>query len=154
MGRSPEDAKSRALRRWGAFNASADEVVDDLFQGHEFFDPRDLVQVKYEMLRRVQQEGLTVTAAARQFGFSRTAFYQALGIFEQQGLPGLIPHRPGPKQAHKLNPEVVEFLLRQLARDDALRPAELVQQVHREFGIAVHPRSIERALFRERKKGR
>ncbi|WP_437222403.1 helix-turn-helix domain-containing protein [Planctomicrobium sp. SH661] len=153
MSRSAEEVKIEALRKWGALHASPEDVADELFLAHEFFDPRDLVQVKYEMLRRVQLEGLSVSEAARRFGFSRTAFYQALALFEQQGLPGLIPHRPGPKGAHKLNQDVVEFLQQQQARNAALRAGEMVELVQREFDISVHPRSIERALLRERKKG-
>jgi hypothetical protein len=43
-------------------NPSPERVTDELFQ--EFFDPRDLVQVKYEMLRRVQTEGQPVGRSA------------------------------------------------------------------------------------------
>jgi transposase len=153
MGKSQEDVKFETLRQWGAYNLSASMVSDELFCGHEFFDPRDLVQVKYEMLRRVQQEGLSVIAAARRFGFSRTAFYQAWNLFEEQGMPGLIPKRPGPKEAHKLSRLVMEFVEQRLAQDSSLRPTDLVELVTHEFGLSVHPRSIERALSRQLKKG-
>src|SRR4051812_49751372 len=35
----------------GTLNPRADDVRDPAFVDSEFFDPRDLVQVKYEMLR-------------------------------------------------------------------------------------------------------
>ena len=76
-------------------------VQDELFRTNEFFDPRDLVQVKYEMLRRAQVEGLPISQAAEGFGFSRPAYYHALEAFQAHGLPGLIRKRPGPKRAHK-----------------------------------------------------
>jgi transposase len=142
------------LKQLGALNSAAEKVSDELFLNQEFFDSSDLVQVKYEMLRRVQEGGLSVTEAARRFGFSRTAFYQALSIFEQQGMLGLIPNRPGPKEAHKLNESVMEFLEQQLADHTSLRPAEMAERITQKFGISVHPRSIERALSRRRKKGR
>lgn len=156
MGKSKivKDAKIQALHELGAFYASADEVSDELFRTHEFFDPRDLVQVKYEMLRQVQHEGISVSEAARRFRFSRTAFYQTQAVFQQFGLPGLIPKRPGPKEAYKLNRGVMEFLDRELAADGTLRTADLVELIAREFGLSVHPRSVERALGRSRKKGR
>jgi transposase len=148
------NAKLEALRKSGTHNAAAEKVSDELFGDHEFFDARDLVQVKYEMLRCVREDRLSVTEAARRFGFSRTAFYQALSIFEQQGIPGLIPSRPGPKEAHKLNESVMEFLEQQLVDHASLRPAEMAERITQKFGISVHPRSIERALSRRRKKGR
>ena len=92
-------SKSRALQEHGALHSRPEQVHDPLFQQSEFFDPRDLVLVKYEMLRRVRVEGLSVTAAAKAFGFSRVAFYQAMAAFRQEGLPGLLPRRRGPKAA-------------------------------------------------------
>lgn len=153
MSQTVENAKLQALREQGALYSSSDNVTDAFFLEQEFFDPRDLVQVKYEMLRRVHQEGLSVSEAARRFGFSRTAFYQAQAIFEQQGLPGLIPKRPGPKSAHKLNCDVLDFLEEQVALGATLNSAGMVELVAKEFDLTVHPRSIERALERRRKKG-
>jgi len=155
MSKEGQDLKRETLRQLGVLNAAAEAVSDELFLSHEFFDPRDLVQVKYEMLRRVRIDGQSVSQAARDFGFSRTAFYQALSLLRQQGMPGLIPKRPGPKQAHKLNDAVLEFIERQRREaDEVLRPDALAKMVRKEFGLSVHPRSIERALSRRRKKGR
>jgi transposase len=155
MSKDSQDPKQETLRQFGAFNAAAEAVSDEQFSNHEFFDPRDLVQVKYEMLRRVRIDGVSVSQAARDFGFSRTSFYQALALLEEQGLPGLIPKRPGPKQAHKLNDAVLEFIdQQQQGADKVLRPDALAEMVLEEFDFSVHPRSIERALAKRRKKGR
>jgi transposase len=147
------DAKHQALRKLGVLHLRPEDVSEELFRSHEFFDPHDLVQVKYEMLRRVQLEGEAVTRVAKAFGFSRPSFYQALEVFQQQGLVGLIPKRRGPTKAHKLCDEVLEYIERQLALEEALRASDLCQRVWQKFGLSVHPRSIERALQRRRKKG-
>jgi hypothetical protein len=123
-----------------------------LFRRSEFFDPRDLVQVKYEMLRRVQVEGSPITEAVRAFGFSRPVFYQAQTLYHGAGLPGLIPQRPGPRHAHKLSDTILDFLLQQQLRDPMLRAPALAELLRTQFELAVHPRSIERALERRRKK--
>ena len=148
------DAKRQALRELGVLHLRPQDVTDELFRSHEFFDARDLVQVKYEMLRRVQLEGQAVSHVAHAFGFSRPSFYQTLEVFQQQGLAGLIPKRRGPHKPHKLSDEVLDFLLEQQALEEALRAPELCQRVLKKFGVSVHPRSIERALQRRRKKGR
>lgn len=148
------DAKREALRGHHALHSRPDDVTDELFATHEFFDPRDLVQVKYEMLRRVQIDQLSVSQAAATFGFSRPSFYQILAAFQQAGLPGLIAKRRGPKTAHKLSDEVLEYIEQLRALDEALRATELSERVLKKFGLSVHPRSIERALLRRRKKGR
>lgn len=148
------EAKIAALLQQGVLNPRPLGVVDALFQDSDFFDRHDLLQVKYEMLRRVRVDGASVSAAAESFGFSRPAFYQAQAAYTSAGLPGLIPQRPGPRQAHKLSAEVMDFLLEHLRHDSSLRALALCQLVGERFGLAVHPRSIERALQRQRKKGR
>ena len=147
-------SKEAILREQGAFNRGWKEVSDELFLGSSFFDPRDQVQVKYEMLRRVGVDGQSVTETTAGFGVSRPSFYKARSAFEREGLPGLVPGRPGPRGGHKLTDEVMEFVASQLLmRKDAKAPllAELVEE---RFGLKVHPRSIERALSRRQKKPR
>ena len=150
----PLDSKGESLRQQGVLNPHPEKVADPLFHGSEFFDPRDLVQVKYEMLRRVHIERATITEVTQAFGFSRPVFYQAQTLYHRAGLPGLIPHRPGPRQAHKLSDLVVDFLLQHRVREPLLRAPALSELVREHFGLAVHPRSIERALERRRKKAR
>ncbi len=148
----PLDSKGESLRQQGVLNPHPEKVADPLFHDSEFFDPRDLVQVKYEMLRRVRVERTSVSEVTQSFGFSRPVFYQAQALYHCAGLPGLIPQRPGPRQAHKLSDVVVDFLLQHRVRDPLLRPAALSELVREHFSIVVHPRSIERALERRRKK--
>lgn len=89
--------KLEALRASGTLNPRPERVNDPLFHGHAFFDACDLVQVKYEMLRRVEHEHTSVQTAAAAFGFSRVAWYQVNGRYAQEGLIGLLPRRRGPK---------------------------------------------------------
>jgi hypothetical protein len=148
------DEKVAALRAHRALNPRPGAVTDPAFtSGVPFFDSRDLVQVKYEMLRRARQEGQPVSRAAAAFGLSRPSFYAARALFEQAGLPGLVPLRPGPRRAHKLSDEVVDYLEQKRVEDPSVRAAQLAQQVHDRFSRTVHPRSVERALARRRKRG-
>jgi len=147
-----KDAKFEALQQQGTLNPRPKQVRDELFLQDDFFDPRDLVQVKYEMLRRVQAEGQSVTDASANFGFSRPSFYQTLSAFEQDGLAGLVPHKRGPKQAHKLTHEVLTFIGEVRRKEPSARLPDLVKLIQERFGIRVHPRSIERSLLRHQKK--
>ena len=152
--RKRREEKIATLRRQHALNPRPQAVTDPTFTaGNPFFDPNDLVQVKYEMLRRVRQEGQRVSQSAAAFGFSRPSYYEAHGVFEEGGLPALIPQRPGPRRAHKLSEEVVDFLEQALAEKTSLNSAGLAQLVEEKFGLGVHRRSIERALGRRRKRG-
>ncbi|MGQ0678179.1 MAG: helix-turn-helix domain-containing protein [Actinomycetota bacterium] len=148
MARAVKDQKEEALRQVRALNPRPDTVVDQEFAESDFLDARDLVQVKYEMVRRVRLQGDSVSAAASAFGFSRPSWYAAAAAMEENGLPGLLPVRPGPRRAHKLTDEVVAHLRAILVEQPALRTADLANRVESDFGLRVHPRSIERALER------
>lgn len=147
-----QDPKIRALQQQGTLNPRPKAVRDPLFLQDDFFDPCDLVQVKYEMLRRVRTEGQSVTDAAVSFGFSRPSFYQAQSAFEDDGLVGLVPHKRGPKQAYKLTEEVLTFIGEVRQKEPSIRLPDLVKRIQKRFRIKVHPRSIERSLLRHQKK--
>ena len=140
------------MRADGALNRHADHITDPVFGAHEFFDARDLVQVKYEMLRRVEIDAQPVTPTAAAFRLSRPSFYQAQRALQQRGLAGLLPQKRGPHGGHKLTAEIITFLQQAQARDASLRPVDLAQHVADRFAVTVHPRSIERALARQEKK--
>lgn len=148
----PPDPKVEALRRQGCLHPHAEQVTDPLFGDSDFFDARDLVQVKYEMLRRVRVDGRPITESTAAFGLSRPAFYQAQAGFAQDGLGGLVRKRPGPRRSHKLSIDVVAFLESLLEEDTLLPATTLAERVLDRFGLSIHPRSIERALARRKKK--
>ena len=146
------DPKVEALRRSGCLHPHPDHVTDPRFVGSDFFDARDLVQVKYEMLRRVRVDGEPISESAATFGLSRPSFYQARSGFDRDGLGGLLRKKPGPRRSHKLSSEVVAFLELLRSENASLDSAELAKRVLERFGRKVHPRSIERALVRQKKK--
>lgn len=152
--RARKDPKAEALRATGSLNTRAEHVRDEAFAAEEFFDARDLVQVKYEMVRRTQVDRWSAARAARAFGLSRPTFYAAKAALDDGGIPALVPAKPGPRRAHKLSDPVVEELEQALADDPELRASELAELARQRFGITVHPRSVERALARRREKKR
>src|SRR5687767_6154248 len=111
---SKRSSKAEALFEEGTLNAAPEKVRDPKFQESEFFDPRDLVQVKYEMLRRVFAENTPVTDATEEYGVSRPTYYQAKAKFDEAGIAGLVPKKRGPRGRHKLQGEVLTFLENQI----------------------------------------
>ena len=150
--RKTPDPKTEALRRRGCLNPHPEKVADPLFAQSDFFDARDLVQVKYEMVRRVEIDGQSVSDSAMAFGVSRPTFYQAQTALETGGLGALSPQKPGPRRAHKLGVDVMDFVEQLQSEDASLKAPELVGRIRERFGLEIHPRSIERALARQEKK--
>lgn len=138
--------KAEALAQDGVLNPSPAKVRDPKFQHGGFFDPQDLVQVKYEMLRRVQVEKTSITDASDDYGVSRPTFYQAKSDFADAGIAGLVPKKRGPRGPNKLHGDVLAFVLERLSPGEPIRARELARLVKDEFGFDVHPRTIERAI--------
>lgn len=139
-------SKADCLREEGTLNPAPDKVLDPKFRESEFFDPRDAVQVKYEMLRRVSVENASVTDVAQEYGVARPTYYQARANLAEAGIGGLVPKKPGPRGPHKLQGAVLAFLQKRLVPGEPIRARALAALIARELGIEVHPRTIERAV--------
>jgi hypothetical protein len=127
-------------------------VRDEAFSRDAFFDRRDRVQVRYEMLRRHRVDDQPVTAVASGFGVSRQAFYATEAAFTAGGLPGLLPRPRGPQRAHKCTDEILDFVVRWRGGQEPDAGPTLHEAVQRRFGVRIHPRSLLRALVRREKK--
>ena len=148
--RIERDSKSESLAASRTLNPHPDTVTSDVFASGGFFDARDLVQVKYEMVRQVEVEDLPVAQAAAAFGFSRQSLYTARAALATRGLAGLVPGKPGPKEGYKLTEEVIDHLQDLTAADPQVPAGDLAAAVAERFGVVVHPRSVQRALARRR----
>jgi transposase len=153
MARAPKpDSKLAALQESGTVNPHAQDVQDPAFMRSDFFDSRDLVQVRYEMLRRVRTEGNAIAAVAARFGVSRPTFYKVQSDFNREGLVGLLPAKRGPRAAHKITVDVMRFIEEIRAADEGLSAQALAERIAEQFGLVVHRRTVERALARPKKK--
>ncbi len=154
MSDDPPASKRTALQSSGTFNPRHRRVRHPLFQGSDFFDPQDLLQLKYESLRALQKDQYSLAQAASEFGLSRPTLYQAQAHFAAQGLEGLLPGKRGPRQAHKLTPEVRQYLEALLVAEPQLSARQLAARLRRRFQLKVHPRTLEKALKPRAKRGR
>ncbi len=141
-----KDPKAASLVEDGTLNPFPERVSDPKFLQSDFFDPRDVVQVKYEMLRRVSVDNVSVTEASDEYGVSRPTYYQAKASFETAGVAGLVPRKRGPRGPHKLQGEILAFVEKRRVVGEPIRARELATAIREEFSVEVHPRTIERAL--------
>jgi transposase len=145
------DRKTLELKRTGTLNPRPGSVSDTLFKENPFFDPKDLLQVRYEMLRRHSVEGVSIVDVAAKFGVSRPTVYQAQAAFQQAGLNGLLPKHRGPKEGHKLSTAIIDYVRTLRAAEPSLTTIACIQALRERFGITVHRRSLERALAGKKK---
>lgn len=142
------DTKADRLRQSGTLNPRPDLVTDALFRDSAFFDPRDLLQVRYEMVRCTAR-GVPLKEAAARFGTSVPTCVRANRAFRENGLQGLVPQRRGPRGAHKITPEILAFVQRYRAEQAPLGSRRLVPLIEARFGVRLHPRSLDKALAKK-----
>lgn len=144
------DSKTQRLQQSATLNPSPERVVDPLFADSEFFDPRDLLQVRYEMVRRSEEASLR--EAAERFGASVPTCVRANRAFREGGLQALIPRRRGPRGAHKITAEILAFVEEHRTRHGPVGSRKLVPLIAERFGVTLHPRGLDKALARAKKK--
>ena len=147
-------SKQETLKKRRCLNPKPKQVKDELFEKYSFFDSNDLIQVKYEMIRRVNTNGWSIKKAAKTFGFSRPSFYKAKKAFEEKGITGLIPEKTGPKEPHKLSGEVIKYLEKLQCQTPKLKAQTLTDRIKEKFEVKIDTRSIYRALEKLKKKKR
>ena len=143
--------KVKSLIENGSFNRNAESVSNHLFRTNPYFDPQDLVQVKYEMLRSVKNEGYNVADASRQFGFSRTAYYKIEKRFHEAGVEGLCVQRTGPKSPAKITHEIVGLADRLRAEHPGITNDEVIREIEAQTGVTIHKRSLQRAQSKKKR---
>ncbi len=150
----PNKEKEKYLKESATFNPKAFEVKDELFMKNDFFDSRDAVQVKYEMLRKVRKEKFEVKEAVHLFGMSRQYYYKIKNAFDQMGMAGLLPEKRGPKHPFKLTDDIVRFINETIKEEPSLTNQQITEKVKTRFKLTIHPRTIERMHKIQKKRKR
>jgi transposase len=145
--------KIEILRANGSYNRHASAVVAPLFSDNTHFDPYDLVQVKYEMLRAVTRNEMTVTEASQQFGFSRAAYYKVEKGFAAAGVTGLYLQKTGPKAAVKATEEILRFADELKDRNPGITNDRIVEEIQNQKGVTLHKRSLQRERSKKKHAG-
>lgn len=141
--------KTEVLKENGTFNPRHDKVTAACFKSGIFFDTKDLIQVKYELLRSIASGECSITQASEQFGLSRESIYKNKAAYETGGLQALLPKKTGPKGAHKLTAEGQAFIDSYVAEHSAASASEVNKKMREQTGISVHNRTVERYLSKK-----
>ena len=116
-----DDAKTRALAASRTLNPRPEKVADPAFAPGSFFDPANLVQVKYEMVRQAETGGAGRPGRVGLRGSPASRCIPPERRCASKGWPGLIPGEPGPEEQQQAAGEVVSHLEELLAADPRLR---------------------------------
>jgi hypothetical protein len=140
--------KTDFLAAHGLLNPRPGRVKSPLFGTLDFFDPRDLPQVRYEMLRAARVESMSVAGSCRSFGFSREYFYRLERSFTERGYVALLGAPMGRPPLLALNPEIVHFIVYRKLEDPKLSGEDLRQEIQRLYKVDCSRRTVERVVER------
>ena len=142
--------KADVLKSNGTYNRRHSSVKKREFMEGGFYDPMDIVQVKYEMLRDAQDSGRAIGEVSGDFGFSRTAYYNIRGSFEKNGMSALVPEKTGPKHPHKLTEPLRKFADEYAAANPGASAAEITAAMQCERGAVISKRTVERHFAKKK----
>ncbi len=138
--------KVEFLKQEGMLNAKPENVQHPLFQDKAFFDPLDLPQVRYEMLRSARAGELSVSEACNLFGFSREYFYKLERNFMASGYISLLGSTRGRRPLVALNQEIVNFITHRKMSEPRLTGEELRQELKDIYYVDCSRRTVERVI--------
>lgn len=105
----------------------------------------DSVAVDLAMLIEGETSGRPLPEVLAEFGRSRSAYYEKLSRFREQGLEGLRARVPGPRSPWQRTFEVIRIIVTARLHDPA-RSAAAIQTDLRAKGHELSIRSVERTL--------
>jgi hypothetical protein len=124
------NSKNDFLKEEGLLNLNAKKVVHPLFKSVDFFDPSDLAQVRYELLRATKQEKISVAKTCRLFGFSREYFYRLSHSFMETGFPALLKSpQAGRRPLIALNQNILTFIIYRKIDEPQLSGEQLRKEI-------------------------
>ena len=141
--------KNDVLKKNGTYNKDSGSVTAEEFQAGIFFDPNDLIQVKYEMLRYVAKNEGSVSEASKKYGFSRQSYYLNKAAVDVGGIAALIPQKPGPRKAYKLTDRGCQFIDSYIGGYPDANSHQANKALHEATGICVHDRTVARYLSKK-----
>jgi len=140
------ESKKIFLEQEGLLNAKPERVSHPLFETLDFFDPFDLPQVRYEMIRSARVEKLPVAGACKLFGFSREYFYKLERDFMARGYVALLGSTMGRRPILALNQEIVNFIVHRKMEQTGLSGERLRQEIQELYKVDCSRRTVERIV--------
>ncbi len=141
-----KNKKNEFLEKEGLLNPKPERISASLFADTDFFDPLDLPQVRYEMLRSARIEKTPVTKSCELFGFSREYFYKLERIFMARGLVSLLGAPKGRRPLIAINQEIVNFIVHQKIDNPKLSGEDLRNRIRKLYKIDCSRRTVERII--------
>ncbi|MCP4604345.1 MAG: helix-turn-helix domain-containing protein [Proteobacteria bacterium] len=139
--------RAEFLKSEGIINPKPESVSHPLFTTNEFFDPLDLPQVRYEMLRAARVDKMSVAGACKLLGFSREYFYRLERMFKERGYIALLGSPKGGRPPLlALNQEIINFIIHRRFERPDLSGEQMHQEILKHYKVDCSRRTVERII--------
>ena len=138
--------KEDRLKASNTFNPDYDKISDPKFSIDSIMDPRDLLQVRYELVRSVEYDNTPITHAAEEYGVSERTARRYIQSMKAGGLSALIPGKSGPSGPSVLKQEVCDFIDAYVASHPRASGKKVCDAIAQSMNISVGQRTVERYL--------
>ncbi len=140
------ETKKKFLEQEGLLNPKPERVSHPLFESLDFFDPLDLPQIRYEMIRAGRVENISVADACKLFGFSREYFYKLERAFMARGYVALLGSTMGRRPIIALNQEVANFIVHRKIEEPKVSGESLRLEIRQNYNVDCSRRTVERIV--------
>ncbi len=140
------DSKKSFLEQEGLLNPKPERITQPLFEKLDFFDPLDLPQVRYEMIRTARVDNVAVAKTCRMFGFSREYFYKLERDFMARGYVALLGSTIGRRPIIALNQEILNFIVHRKLEEPKVSGEGLRQEIKKKYRVDCSRRTVERIV--------
>jgi len=142
--------KKDVLMKNGTYNKNHSKVKKEKFQEGGFYDPMDIVQVRYEMIKEAGDGGKAIEQVTGEYGYSRASYYHIKGDFDNGGMIALVPEKTGPRSPSKLTGDLQEYIANYVEGNPRASSSQIAMAIEQDKGVTVNKRTVER--FRSKKK--
>ena len=139
-------SKRAFLKNEGLLNTKPQRVSHPLFETLDFFDPSDLPQIRYEMVRAARVEKMSVAAACKLFGFSREYFYKLERAFMARGYVAMLGSTMGRRPIIALNQEIINFVTHRKIQEPRISGESLHKEIEKIYKVTCSIRTVERIV--------
>ena len=145
--------KEERLKSTHTFNPNYDKINDPTFASSDVLDTRDLLQVRYEMVRSVRIDKDSPKDVASRFGVSEATLRRHIRDLRDGGMIALVPDIRGPKGQHSLNDEEIQYIESYLVKHPDASGGQVHSALVQEKQSEVSKRTIERYLASKKENG-
>ena len=145
--------KEAFLKANHTFNFRNDKVIASRFIESDLYASRDLLQVRYELVRSIEEGDIALDEVPDKYGVSSVTAKRYVRSFKEGGMIALVPEQKGPKGPSSLDDEALRFIDSYIAEHPKASGRKVHEALESERHLGISKRTVERYLSSKKAKG-